>query len=443
MRSIPTRQLEQVHTTSHRNGTLETMTIKMIRQRLDEDHGWTCEDEEWKELKGDIKQWWAQQDVPTTSPASSPVKKSVGKKGTTTKAKAKTSDVEEHEQEVKPPTKKSKPKASTKYDRAANKNLNTFVGAVFGGSGALGDMDDEDDEVDEDENDMDDFIEPEEGRLGRPDNGGSGSDDDDDNTASETSTPPAQSKSGKPAVREANSEVQSKKASKKSSTSTSFKSAETIDDSDDSSATPRKQRRAVASDAEDGEEKPRKKKKRASEDSSSKNKTGSAKEKGMTSKKSSASGPAPKEGDAEKGTDEEEARIKKLKGLVAASGTTRPFNASTGAERTLSVKARTDLLEGLLREAGLKCGSGLRGMLPSLAHAKKVGEKRELMREMEELSGAPILTGLRTGKKLPTRAADDDDDDTRSGSDTEGEGKVVAPKRKFGAFLGDQSSDSE
>ncbi|KDE05473.1 hypothetical protein MVLG_04163 [Microbotryum lychnidis-dioicae p1A1 Lamole] len=398
MRSIPTRQLERVHATSYRNGALETMTIKKIRQRLDEDHGWTCEDEEWKELKGDIKEWWAQQDVPTTSPASSPVKKSMRKKGTTAKAKVNTSDDEEDEQEVEPPTKKSKTRASTKYDRAANKNLNTFVGAVFGAKVALGDTDDEDDEVDEDEDDMDDFIEPEEGLLGRPDIGGSGSDDD-DNTASESSTRPAQSKSGKSASRKANSEVQSKKASKKSSTSTSFKSAEMIDDSDDSSAPPRKQRRAVASDAEDGEEKPRKKKKRASEKLSSKSKTGSAKEKGMTLKKSLVSGPAPKEGDAEKGTDEEEARIKKLKGLVAASGTARPFNASTGAERTLSVKARMYLLEGLLREAGLKCGSGLRGMLPSLAHAKKVGEKRELMREMEELSGAPHLDRAPNGEK--------------------------------------------
>ncbi|GAA5964953.1 hypothetical protein JCM8115_007093 [Rhodotorula mucilaginosa] len=175
-------------------------------------------------------------------------------------------------------------------------------------------------------------------------------------------------------------------------------------------------------------------------------------------KKAERKAPAPlKPGDAPKGTDAEEDRIKKLKELAAAAGTSRPFTASTGAERTLTVSRRIEILEGVLEKLGLMAvnkGDGDRRM-PSLSKAKQVGEKRALEKEMQELGGTAHHTGLRTGKELHavSDSSSDDEDGGAGGGDEKQAGlsasakkkkQVLAERKKFEAFLGAQSDeDSE
>lgn len=71
------------------------------------------------------------------------------------------------------------------------------------------------------------------------------------------------------------------------------------------------------------------------------------------------------------------------------AGTTRPFTASTGAERTLSAEERTEHLEELLDGLGLIAkvkGKGSKGgerKLASESKAKSVGHLRELEKETE------------------------------------------------------------
>ncbi|KWU43507.1 hypothetical protein RHOSPDRAFT_34966 [Rhodotorula sp. JG-1b] len=158
--------------------------------------------------------------------------------------------------------------------------------------------------------------------------------------------------------------------------------------------------------------------------------------------------PAPKPGDAPKGTDAEEARIKKLKELVTAAGTSRPFTASTGAERTLIVSQRIEILEGLLEKLGLLEVNKRDKKLPSLSRAREVGEKRALEKEMQELGGTAHHTGLRTGKEL--HAVDDSSDDGGGGGgekqaslsvSANKKKQVLAERKKLGAFLGAQSDD--
>lgn len=77
-------------------------------------------------------------------------------------------------------------------------------------------------------------------------------------------------------------------------------------------------------------------------------------------------------------------RLLPLQSLLTAAAAPRPFTASTGAERTLPVERRTEILETLLASLGLAV-KGER--LPSLSKAKEVGEKRLLAKEMEVRSG--------------------------------------------------------
>lgn len=79
------------------------------------------------------------------------------------------------------------------------------------------------------------------------------------------------------------------------------------------------------------------------------------------------------------------------------AGTTRPFTASTGAERTLSSLERIKHLEGLLDGLGLiakskgKAGGGER-RLASESKAKDVGHLRELEKETEVWSISFLLS---------------------------------------------------
>lgn len=64
----------------------------------------------------------------------------------------------------------------------------------------------------------------------------------------------------------------------------------------------------------------------------------------------------------------------------------------------------------------------------------------------QELGGNPLHAGLRDGKQINA----DSDDDTASGpskkklaSGSASKKNVVAERKKFAAFLGDQSSDSD
>ncbi|GAA5917707.1 hypothetical protein JCM6882_003482 [Rhodosporidiobolus microsporus] len=146
-----------------------------------------------------------------------------------------------------------------------------------------------------------------------------------------------------------------------------------------------------------------------------------------------------KEGEQPKGTAEEEKRIAELKALLqAAAPSRRAFTATTGAERTLTVARRTEVLETLLEEVGLPLGKG--GKLPSLKKAREVGEKREMEREMESLSANPTFSGLRDGKAVrPVEVAG-----SAAANRFEARKQQVLEGRKsFGAFLGDQSSDSD
>lgn len=203
-----------------------------------------------------------------------------------------------------------------------------------------------------------------------------------------------------------------------------FKSKEFISDSDDSSnetapqiastskststsmsanaqAVPKKRKSTVVSESEDSDEVGGK----VMAKGKGKGKEKKSKE---VKEKKPRKAPAAKPGDAAKGSDLEENRIKKLKvstfylphssfpypvtntdpllttslpqTLLAAAGLTRPFTPSTGAERTLSPSARLALLAGLLNELGLKTSAST---LPSLAMCKEVGERKALEREMK------------------------------------------------------------
>ncbi|GAA5878106.1 hypothetical protein JCM8547_002831, partial [Rhodosporidiobolus lusitaniae] len=147
--------------------------------------------------------------------------------------------------------------------------------------------------------------------------------------------------------------------------------------------------------------------------------------------------PAVKEGNEPKGTDEVEKRIKSLKSLLKAANAPSAFSASTGAERTLAVARRTELLEKRLKEVGLVVGED--GRLPSLKKAEEVAKERALAREMKDLSRNPLTSGLRNGKHLPYDSSTDSDEGL---DDFEYPKKQTIKAREgFGAFLGDQSSE--
>ena len=96
--------------------------------------------------------------------------------------------------------------------------------------------------------------------------------------------------------------------------------------------------------------------------------------------------------------------------LVTLAGTSRPFTASTGAERTLTVSQRIEILEGLLEKLGLLAGKAGEKKLPSLSRAREVGEKRALEKEMQvratifSLSLSLCLSPLSFSQTLERRA---------------------------------------
>lgn len=69
----------------------------------------------------------------------------------------------------------------------------------------------------------------------------------------------------------------------------------------------------------------------------------------------------------------------RLQALLVAAGGTRPFNGSTGPERTLSASDRIARIQEVLKGVGLNA----EGALPSLAKATAIGEKRALAKEMK------------------------------------------------------------
>lgn len=126
------------------------------------------------------------------------------------------------------------------------------------------------------------------------------------------------------------------------------------------------------------------------------------------------------------------------KTLAVAAGNIRVFNASTGAEKTLSPEVRIQLLETALTSVGLMVKSG--GSLPSIKAAKVTGEKRAMEKEMKEISGAPVIkSALRGGKKRGR--TDKVDEEEPDGEERRAKPKPV--KKPFGSFLGNQSDSSE
>lgn len=175
--------------------------------------------------------------------------------------------------------------------------------------------------------------------------------------------------------------------------------------------------------------------------------------------------------------------LRRSQDLLAAASGPRAFTAATGAERTLTVERRTEVLEDHLKALGVAVKGG---RLPSLSKAKEVGEKRLLEKEMQvrslslalrprssslelirtlrdvglelthtghrsqELAGNPSKTGLRDGKRVHADSSDDGGDREAGASGSKpvvGEKarkrQVVEERKAFASFLGDQSSDSD
>ncbi|GAA5883912.1 hypothetical protein JCM16303_004694 [Sporobolomyces ruberrimus] len=256
-----------------------------------------------------------------------------------------------------------------------------------------------------------------------------------------------------------------------------FKSTEFVQDSDDSSNSVVGDKSEERPTAVKEMKKVRKRKSQVvdsdSEDGGNEKESGKSKGKGKAkevvkksganekeTKKKTKKEPVRKEGDAEKGTEQEEERIKKLKNLLKLAGTPRPFTVSTGSERTLSITQRTKILETLLSDLGL-FKKGVSGRLPSESKAKEVGTRRELEKETEELQDSTIGKetgrGLRTGKiRRVSHSSSDTSSDDEQADDTEkkekgkaqkkgGGGSTGTPQRKkmeerkkFASFLGDQ-----
>ncbi|POY70036.1 hypothetical protein BMF94_6973 [Rhodotorula taiwanensis] len=438
---VPGNALKRVYKRAEAAGTVDDFTLKHVRRALDGDEGWTCSDAEWKQVRTQVKAEWAELLGADESASPSPQKKK--QRNGQRSGKGSTSD---------------------KYGRAAEKNLKVFMGALGGVLGGLTAGADGSDAEGEEDGRADDAPSP------------SGS-------ASSSSRAPA-----------------AKKAPKKRKTVVTIASS---DQEDDAPAPPQPQppqkrsrkqanpQRRVASDRiadevlvgpasaaqtgappiastskagvdvpinmndsdlselEDNGPLPgarsRKGKGKAVESKSKKEKSAAtSKSKKSDKKAKERKAPALKPGDAPRGTDAEEDRITKLKALLSAAASPRPFTATTGAERTLAVSRRKEILEGLLKDLGLPVKGD---KLLTLARAKDIGEKRLLAKEMAELGGTAHHTGLRTGKELHHDSSLDDDDEssgTASGPGISASAKkkqVLAERKKFGAFLGDQSSD--
>lgn len=149
--------------------------------------------------------------------------------------------------------------------------------------------------------------------------------------------------------------------------------------------------------------------------------------------------------------------------LISTANGPRPYTAATGAERTLTVARRTELLEGIL--AGLDLAV-IDEKLPTMKRADQVGAAREVDKDMavrlltlpflcldetdfssphmQSLSGTIHTSGLCDGKHVHTSTSDSDlDPATLDPGSKEFKKAVLAKRKSFGAFLGDQSSDSD
>ncbi|TNY23047.1 hypothetical protein DMC30DRAFT_414514 [Rhodotorula diobovata] len=423
--------LKRIYRAAERERTLEGVTASKLRLLLKEREGWECADDEWK--KGGLKQEAAAQWeelVNANADEDDEGSPSPKKKRKTSAVKKKKGDVSGAENEPAPAPK-------TKYDRAAERNFSRFVldPEVMGGLGGAAAGDDSDGGISDFSPEPEPAPKELKKRRGkRP--ASDDEDDEDDEVSSRASG--SDSGSGSPAPKTKGK----KRASSTSSTSKKdgggdkkkprmrapkggFKSAEYIADSDDSSHDVEPRGSGEGTDEDGGGKKTKAKAKGK----------GKGKEGGKAKERK---GPEPKEGDAPKGDEAEEDRIKRLKELLSAAAGPRAFTAATGAERTLSVERRTEVLEGLLKGLGLPVKNG---KLPSMAKAREVGEKRNLAKEMEDLSGNPSTSGLRDGKHVHRGASVGGSD--ASGGSRDPSVSVVQERKKFAAFLGDQSSESD
>ncbi|KPV72384.1 uncharacterized protein RHOBADRAFT_46835 [Rhodotorula graminis WP1] len=446
-RELPS--LQRIYDKTVRDG-VDALKAKDLRRLLREDEGFECTDAEWMGglRAAAVAQWMDLQrarhdddDHDHDSPP--PVKRA--KKAKKERA---TSDDDEDE-----------PAPKNKYDRAAERNLGIFMsvpdvfgGAIGAGAGDLGEMDLCDDDSDESssEGSASPSASPEPPKKRRRKSSAASSDEDVEvdspsasGSGSRSPAPSTTKGKGKKRDSTTSSTSQAKKmgggkTARAKAPKGGFKSAEFIADSDDSS------HELPTRDGDD--DGGREGTSRKDKDKGKARAKGAGEGKGK-GKKKERKVPEPKEGDAPRGTDDEEARIKKLKDLLAAASGPRAFTAATGAERTLSVERRTEVLEGHLQVLGLAVKSG---RLPSLSKAKEVGEKRLLAKEMQELAGNPSKTGLRDGKRVHVDSSDDDGGDSFAGpskSKPVGEKarmrEVVEQRKAFASFLGDQSSESD
>ncbi|GAA5867491.1 hypothetical protein JCM3774_003851 [Rhodotorula dairenensis] len=473
--TLPDRALERVFAAAAAYDSLDDFTLKHVRRALaDGPDCWQCTDAEWKLARGEIKLAWtalleAYEAAVALAEEQEPA------------------DSDESEEEYAP---------RTKYDRAAEKNVKVLMGAFGDFLGGLvepgaGEADDDDDDCEEEEEAADDASSASTRAHAAPKQAAAAKKRKrvvaSDSAESDGNGPDE----GKGEEKKKNSVAKKPRkttiATGSASRSSNRKSAKVVSDSDDNSEIPTgspvaltskvKAKAAAApasttmlmrdsdlSEVEDnGPLLPGARKRTAKAKGKGRAKeTGGGDEKKPKGKKTTGKGekgsvkatggkkerkiPEPKPGDAPRGTDAEEARIKKLKELLTAAASPRPFTASTGAERTLSVSKRTEILEGLLDGLGLAVQAG---KLPTLSKAKAIGEKRALAKEMAELGGVVHHTGLRTGKELHgAESSEDDDNDGAAGGGGGGPSasaqkkQVLAARKKFGAFLGDQS-DSE
>ncbi|KAK4051021.1 hypothetical protein OIV83_003150 [Microbotryomycetes sp. JL201] len=361
----PLSYVSELYKHAVEDGTASTLTIKDVRARLESEFGWTCDKVQWKQQWKDVvEQEWLKCAAASSS-----------------SAKEASSALNELE------PKKIGTARKTKYERVAERN--TIMGAFLEDltSGVPSGNDDDGDEDDEDS-------------LSQ-----AGSD------ISRTSSVSAK-KSSKGKGKRTESQSTNKPSKKRARASAGEFKPETISDSDDErpSASTSKAKKKTKQEDNDVIDK---------DDEAISKKTKALKAK-ATSKERAP--PKLKEGDAPRGTDEQEERVKKLKALVVATGVERAFTASTGAERRLTIEERLERLETLLADAKVfKRGSG---KLPSLEACRKVGQQRALEKEMRELQGTPETSGLRDGK----RRSDD--------------GRKDVNRPQFGAFLKAFDGDS-
>ncbi|GAA5988638.1 hypothetical protein JCM11641_005190 [Rhodosporidiobolus odoratus] len=464
-------------------GEHDQLNGRRLRERIQQIEGWTCSDQEWaagglKERAVEEWQELMEKHYTNTLSSSPPPHKKRKKSVEPPSNDAKASTTQEREN-------KERGKGNTKYDKVGKKNFEIFMGALGGLEGAFVEAFTGGDEAEageaEPSSDLE-FLDP----ATIPEYGDEDEEEDVGHTVAaagssdlEISTPepppepePKQQKKKKPiatkpkpkastssstsaltSTNAARTKTENSRKKTKKKDVVQYKSAEYVAESDDSSndlepsrpmegglAGGRGKSPSRGAGEHGGEKKkPRKRKSDEAEE-------GKGGRKKATKDNSERKPPKAKEGDAPKGTAEEEERIVKLKALLTAASSPCPFTASTGAARTLPVSRRIEILENLLSSVGLPIGKG--GKLPTRARAKEVGIKRELEKETKDLVNNPSTSGLRDGKQnvmlLSLSESEDEDDSGQPSAKKKKKKKpevVATERKKFGAFLGDQGSD--